>query len=145
MSMVAGFRRARRKIVRGNVYFLNLGQSPGLELHGIRAGIIISHNSHNFSRLASLVRVVPLTLPNSPGYGDELLIEPPHNGLPVPTLVHVLQTRAVDRRCIRSWLGRFSAEAMREVERRLLEMDGIAISQAAEVMSEDAAELAVAS
>jgi mRNA-degrading endonuclease toxin of MazEF toxin-antitoxin module len=127
------------------VHFLNFGQPPGLELKGIHPAVIISPDSHNFSRLASLVRVVPLTTLSEPAYGDELVVEPPHNGLPVPILVHVLQARAVDRKCILCRLGRFSKEAMRQIEEMLREMDGIDVDHSAGIVSEATAELAVAS
>jgi mRNA interferase MazF len=110
-------------ILRGEVYFVELGPTRGRELDDERRPVVVvSINDINNKPL--VVTIVPGKT-HKPGKSvfvkNEVKVEPnPENGLETPTLFQCMQIKALDHsRFDRDPVGSLSAAQLSDIERAL--------------------------
>jgi mRNA interferase MazF len=106
-------------IRRGEVWWALLGESRGSEPGFDRPMVVVSSDSFNASRIATVL-CVPMSsnteLAKAPG---NVLVAPGLSGLERDSIVNVSQVITLDRFYLQEKLGRLSSEDMDSVDRGL--------------------------
>ena len=109
-------------ILRGEVYFVELGPTRGKELDAKRRPVVVL-SINDINKKPLVITVVPGKThnPAKPFYPNEVKVDPSlENGLSNTTLFQCMQIKALDhgrfdRRCI----GALSAEHLEEIEKAI--------------------------
>ncbi len=102
-------------VYRGEMYYANLYPVVGSEQEGIRPVLVIQNNKGN--RYSPTVVVAAITSRNKPFMPTHVSIEA--DCLKKDSIVMLEQIRTVDKRRLREYLGKVSAEKMKEVDEAL--------------------------
>lgn len=107
------------EVVRGEVWWADLGEPRGSEPGGQRPVVIVSGDTHNFSTLRTVIVAAVTTnlrLANAPG---NVLLRATANGLDRPSVVNVTQLATIDRDLLREPVGYLLPEQLRALNEGL--------------------------
>lgn len=102
---------------RGDVVWVNLDPTVGSETGKARPCVVIQNDVGNAYSPATIVAVITSRKRLSRKYPVDVWVEKGQGGLAVPSIVLCDQIRTIDKRRIRSKLGRFGGPVMREVDK----------------------------
>lgn len=108
----------KRKILRGDLYFADLGGGIGSEQKGTRPVLIIQNNRGNFYSPTVIVAAVSSKTGEKARLPTHCFLET-EDGLGMPSLVLLEQIRTIDKHRLRNYIGRLPERDLQDVDRAL--------------------------
>src|SRR5262245_4371099 len=103
---------------RGEIYITALDPALGHEIRKTRPALVIQNDVTNQYGMTTIVAAITSRVSNPP-YPNEVTIQRPDSGLPLPSTVRLDQVRTVDRRRLIKRIGKLDPETMRKVDRAI--------------------------
>lgn len=115
-------------MARGDIVLVNLPQPAGAAGHeqvGRRPALVVHDDAT--SPTLSVIMIIPFTSKlSAERFPHTIFVEPsPENGLALPSVLLVLQLRAIDRSRIDKTIGRLEAGLMERVNAEMRRMLGL--------------------
>lgn len=106
-----------REILRGEVWYVELGAGRGCEIRGRRPALILSVDRFNNGPAGQVV-VLPITSQEK-GIPFHVAIAPPEGGVKKKSFIKCEDVRSISTERLSARLGRVSTRTMSEVDDRL--------------------------
>ena len=116
---------------RGDIYLANLNPVQGSEQGGVRPVLVLQNNIGNIYCPTLIVAPITSKLQKKPNQPTHYPLENV-KGLDCTSVVLLEQIRTIDKRRVRSYIGKASGEQMRNVDEALQTSLGLYISEEVE-------------
>src|SRR6266850_2558442 len=104
---------------RGEVYLVNFDPTIGAEIQKTRPALIVQNDIANRHSPITIVAAISSQF-DATLYPTEVLIQPPEDGLSIPSVVLLNQIRSIDKRRLVRRLGILAPTTMERVNRAIL-------------------------
>jgi mRNA interferase MazF len=108
--------KKQKAILRGDVYYADLGSTIGCEQNGMRPILVLQNNIGN--RYSPTIIVAAITSSQKKPLPTHVKIQGVHN-LNQKSLVLLEQIRTIDRSRLREWIGNLDNECLSQVDEAL--------------------------
>ena len=116
----------KHQIIRGNIYYADLGKTVGSEQSGVRPSLIVQNDVGN--QHSPTTQIVPLTTQRKkPGLPTHVRISPAC-GLDTASIALIEQLRTVDKSRLDAYVGRISQSEQTAVNRALVISLGLGVA-----------------
>ena len=109
------------RVLRGQIYWADLGRPRGHEQEGLRPVLVLSHETFN-ARSGTAIVLTITSQPQRAGYPLTLRLQ--SGRLPKPSWVKISQIRTVSTERLRKPLGTLSPEELGQIVEGFLELVG---------------------
>ena len=116
----------KHEIIRGNIYYADLGKTTGSEQSGVRPSLIVQNDVGNLH--SPTTQIVPLTTQRKKVRQPTHVCISSACGLDTPSIALIEQLRTIDKSRLDAYIGRISPNEQTAIDKALAISVGLGVA-----------------